>query len=201
MAMQKSKIASGLRYAGLLGLLVSAAAGPSTTPAADSPTQFMISYDELAGAGPEKYLAMFETHGDDERRLARAQSRFDAEVGILQQMVEQKWGPAAVPTVLHAMGLLGTDDLTAAKIVVTGDHAAVTCADGNHGPDLVNTPGGWKVDTTAFAKAVNGPGYLKQLRQLIRLVPDLADNLAAGKFADPDAMVTEINHRFNDLER
>src|SRR5438309_2177408 len=64
-----------------------AASQPAATrPAGDltSPKAMMLSYDALAGAGPEAYAPFYLTRSGDDERLVRTETRTDAILGMLQ---------------------------------------------------------------------------------------------------------------------
>jgi len=180
---------------------------PATQPAAktidaSTPMAFMTSYDQLAGEAPEAYQALYYMSDDadeDLQRLAHAEAKFDAQVGILQKMVQQQWDNDAVDQTLHALGLKSLRDIQAATVKETGDRASVIFADGTPGPDLIKTPQGWRLNLPAFRKSLGIPvdDYLKQIHQLAKVLPDVADGIANGKLRTSDAVVSDIVKRIN----
>jgi len=172
----------------------SSASGAAAGVDADSPSAFMLSYDQLAGADPEAYLPLYSVSGSDDRKLAAAEAKFDAEVGMLQKMVQQLWGNDAVNQTIHALGMQTADDIHAAAVTENGDHATVTYADGSAGPMLVKTPAGWRLDTTAFRKALGMPvkDYIKQLHQMSAMVAEVADGIDQKRLRSADAVAHEI---------
>jgi hypothetical protein len=174
---------------------------PTQHPAdTTTPMAFLNSYDQLAGEGPEAYRAMyFVDDSDDTQRLAQVQAKFDAEAGMLQKMVSQLWGNDAVDQTLHALGLKTMTDIHTATIKEEGDRASVTFADGTSGPELIKTPKGWRLDLPALQRSLGVPvdDYLKQIRQLTKVVPDVADGIANGKLKSPSSVVSDIVKRIN----
>jgi hypothetical protein len=180
---------------------------PATQPApkpidAATPLAFMTSYDQQAGEGPDAYQALYYLPDDaDEelKKLAHLEAKFDAQVGILQKMVQQMWGDDGVDQTLHALGLKSMKDIAAATVKEYGTRATVTFADGTPGPDLIKTPQGWRLNLPAFRKSlgVTVDEYLKQLRQLSKLLPDVADDISGGKLKTADAVVSDIVKRIN----
>jgi hypothetical protein len=163
---------------------------------------FMTSYDQLAGEGPDAYTAMYylpSDADDDLQRLAHSEAKFDAQVGILQKMVQQQWGNEAGDQVLHALGLKSLRDIQAATVKEVGERATVVFTDGTAGPDLIKTPGGWRLNLPAFRKSLGGPvdDYLKQIHQLAKLMPDVADGISTGKLKTADSVVSDIVKRIN----
>jgi hypothetical protein len=175
---------------------------PATQPAGDTrtPMAFLTTYDNLAGQGPEAYRALYSTdQNDDTQRLAEVQSKFDAEAGMLQKMVKQLWGDQAEDDVLHALGLKTMRDIQSATIKEEGNRAQVTFADGTDGPDLIKTNAGWRLNLFGFRQALGIPvdDYLKQIRQLSKVIPDIADGIANGKLKSSSAVVSDIAKRLN----
>jgi len=84
---------------------------PATQPVAvgldcHTPMAFMSSYDSLAGEDPPAYLAMyFLNDTDDIQRVAKVQAKFDAQVGMLQKIVQQKWGDDAADQIAACAGV------------------------------------------------------------------------------------------------
>jgi hypothetical protein len=169
----------------------------TTTPAA-----FLATYDSLAGAAPSQYQSMFSIGDDDDRKLAVAESKFDAQVGMLQKIVQLLWGADAVPQTVHALGMQAGEDIQTAKIVENGSHATVTYADGAAGPILVKTDGGWRLDTAAFRKSLSMPvkDYVKHLRQLSAIIADVADSIDQRKLRSLDTVIHEIAQRTSTIE-
>jgi hypothetical protein len=178
---------------------------PTTQPAkhpvdTSTPMAFLTSYDQLAGDEPEAYRAMYLIdESDDTQRLAQVQAKFDAEAGMLQKMVAELWGDDAVDQTLHALGLKTMRDVQAATIKEEGDRASVTFADGTSGPELIKTPQGWRLNLLALEHSLGVPvdDYLKQIRQLTKVVPDVADGIASGKLKNTTAVVSDIVKRIN----
>jgi hypothetical protein len=166
---------------------------------------FMTAYDNLAGENPDAYLAMYYLDDqDDTQRLAHVEAKFDAEVGMLQKIVQKKWGEDAVDQTLHALGLKTMRDIQAATVKEKGHHASVIFADGTPGPDLIKTKdGGWKLDLPSFCTSLGMPvdDYLKQIRLLSKILPDVADGIAGEKLKDPSAVVSDIVRRINATAR
>jgi hypothetical protein len=197
-------VLSGFLLSTNFGGLVLADA-PATQPAAgavdtSTPMKFLVSYDQLAGQGPESYRALYSIDAnDDSQRLAEVESKFDAEVGMLQKISRLLWGDDGVDQTLHALGLKTMTDIQSATIKQTGDRATITFADGTVGPELVKTPAGWRLDLAAFRQSLGIPvdDYLKQIRQLSKVVPGVADGIADGKLKNPSAVVSDIVKRIN----
>jgi hypothetical protein len=191
-----------------LCLLLAASAladAPATQPArhgpnTSTPMAFLVSYDKLAGEDPAAYRAMYANDdSDDTQRLAEVQAKFDAEAGMLQKMVQKLWGDDGVDQTLHALGLKTMRDIQLATINQTGDSATVTFADGTIGPELVYTSHGWRLNLRAFRQSLGVPvdDYLKQIRQLSKIIPDVADGIADGRLKSPSAVVSDIVRRIN----
>jgi hypothetical protein len=136
---------------------------------------------------------------DDTQRLAKVQAKFDAQVGMLQKIVQEKWGDDAVDQMLHALGLKSLRDIKTATVKETGDRATVTFSDGTPGPQLIKTKDGWRLDLPAFCASLGMPvdDYLKQIRQLSLILPDIADGIVDQKLKDPSAVVTDIAKRID----
>jgi hypothetical protein len=117
---------------GLLPVVHSRADLPQTATSLNeidtsTPLQFMLSYDRLAGADQDAYLPLYQITPDtDDLKLAQAECRFDAQIGMLQKIVQLRFGGDATAQAIHAFGLQTADDIKAAKIVQTGDTAVVT---------------------------------------------------------------------------
>jgi hypothetical protein len=190
---------------GIISLSYAAAQTPTTEPAtrhidASTPLAFMTSYDALAGEDPPAYSALyFVDDTDDVQRLAKVQAKFDAQVGMLQKIVQQKWGDDGVDQLLHALGLKSLRDIQTANIREYGRRATVQFADGTPGPDLIKVKDEWRLNMPAFSKSLGMPvdDYLTQIRQLAKILPDVADGIVDGKLKDPSAMVGDIAKRIN----
>jgi hypothetical protein len=189
----------------LIGAALAHADAPTSQPTTQpldcsTPTAFMTSYDQLAGQDPPAYLAMYSLDdSDDAQRLAKVESTFDAQVGMLQKIVQQKWGDDGVDQMLHALGLRSLRDIQTSIVKEIGPRATVTFADGTPGPGLIKTKDGWRLDIPAFCKSLGMPvdDYLKQIRQLSKILPDVADGIADGRLKDASAVVSDIAKRIN----
>jgi hypothetical protein len=172
---------------------------PPTTQLGDlsTPRAMMLTYDAQSGAGPEAFVPFFVTHNADEERLVRAEARIDAMLGMLQVMVEKKWGPEAVNTVLHAFDSKTRDDIKSAKVSVTGDVALMMWPDKAPPLQIVRTPEGWKIDAAAMTKSIGETvdEYVKDLQSISPVVTDIADAIAEGKLATPEAAAVEARRR------
>ena len=178
------------------------ASQPATKPFdASTPMAFMTSYDQLAGESPEAYQALyFLGENDDElQRLAHVEAKFDAQVGVLQKMVQLQWGNDAVDQTLHTLGLKSLRDIQAATVKESGDRASVIFPDGTPGPDLIKTPQGWRLNLSAFRKSLGLPidDYLKQVHQLAKILPAVGDSISGGQLKTSDAVVSDIVKRIN----
>ena len=120
------------------------------------------------------------------QRVAKVQAKFDAQVGMLQKIVQEKWGNGRMKQMLHALGLKTLHDVESAEIKQTGRHATVIFADGTPGPDLIRIRAGWRLDMPAFCTSLGMPvdNYLKQIRQISNILPDVADGVANEKLRD-----------------
>jgi hypothetical protein len=173
-----------------------------TPPPLDTttPMAFMISYDRLAGEDPPAYLAMYDLdEQDDIQRLAKVQAKFDAQVGMLQKIIQEKWGDDAVDQMLHALGLKSLRDIQTATVKEIGDRATVVFSDGTPGPELIKTKAGWRLDLPAFCSSLGMPvdDYLKQIHQLSNILPDVADGVVDQKLKDPSSVVSDIVKRIS----
>jgi hypothetical protein len=193
-----------LSRVGVVAVLADAA--PATRPVAAPTTQLgdlstprtmMLTYDAQSGAGPEAFVPFFVTHNADEERLVRAEARIDAMLGMLQVMVEKKWGASAVNTVLHAFDSKTRDDIKSAKVSVTGDVALMMWPDRAPPLQIVRTAQGWKIDAAAMTKSigVSVDEYIKDLQTMSPVVSDIADAIAEGKLATPAAAAAETQRR------
>ena len=163
-----------------------------------TPMAFLVSYDKLAGEDPSAYREMYANDDtDDTQRLAQVQAKFDAQAGMLQMMVQKLWGDDGVDQTLHALGLKTMRDIDSATIKQAGDSATVTFADGTIGPELIYTSHGWRLNLHAVRQSLGVPvdDYLKQIRQLSKIIPDIADAIADGRLKNPSAVVSEIVKR------
>ena len=172
---------------------------PPTTQLGDlsTPRAMMLTYDAQSGAGPEAFLPFFLTHNADEERLVRAEARTDAMLGMLQVIVEKKWGAAAVDTVLHAFDSKTRDDIKSAKVSVTGDVALMMWPDKAPPLQIVRTPEGWKIDAAAMTKSIGETvdEYVKDLQSIAPVVTDIAGAIADGNHATPEAAAAEARRR------
>lgn len=187
----------------LLSASLARADEPTTQPAkrglnTSTPMAFLVSYDSLAGADPAAYRELYANDdSDDTQRLAEVQAKFDAQAGMLQKMVQKLWGDDGVDQTLHALGLKTMRDMQTATIKQAGDSATVTFADGTIGPELIYTSHGWRLNLRAFRQSIGVPvdDYLKQIRQLSKIIPDVADGIANGQLKNPSAVVSDIVKR------
>ena len=93
-----NRLAILLLFAAFFAPYIALADAPASQPTTRKvntfrPMDFMRSYDQLAGEDPAAYLAMYSIdENDDSRRLAYVESKFDSQVGMLQKIVQEKWG-------------------------------------------------------------------------------------------------------------
>ena len=120
--MQRFRLISFLILLATLG-----AAAPTTNPAPDTttPMGLLRTSDALAGAGPEAYLPLYYAADDDQRRLANFETKLDAQFGMLQVMLEKKWGTSSAIEICHALGNLSAADAKPDGVQINGDHATV----------------------------------------------------------------------------
>ena len=108
-------------------------------------------------------------------------------------------GDSAVTEILHALGLRSLSDIQAGVVKENNGHATVIFADGTPGPVLVRTLQGWRLDVAAFRESLGIPvdDYLKQIRKLGKILPDVADGIANGKLTSSSAAVSDIVKRID----
>jgi hypothetical protein len=185
-------------------LLTTLGAGASTTsPAADTttPMGLLRTSDALAGAGPEAYLPLYYAADDDQRRLADFETKLDAQFGMLQLMLEKKWGTPAAIEICHALGNLSAADTKADGVQINGDHATVAWNGVYQPQPLIRIDGQWKFDLTGELKT-----YKETVEECIETyrvgsknVADFATDVDAGKFASAADATAAAKKRFADL--
>jgi hypothetical protein len=166
-----------------------------------TPKAAMLSYDRQSGGGPEVFIPFYQIKGNEDEELVLAITHTDSMLGLLQVMVEKKWGNAGVNTVLHAFGSKTRDDMIAATVTVTGDRAKLAWADGGPPVAMVRVDGEWKIDATAYRKSLGVPvgDYAASLRALSPVISDVADAIDAGKLTMPEAAAAEATRRIKEL--
>jgi hypothetical protein len=188
---------------------------PASQPAAASTTQqsdfstpraMMLSYDALAGAGPQAFEPFYLTQNADDQRLVRAEARTDAMLGMLQLIVEKKWGKAGVDPVLHAFGSKTHSDIVAAKVKVDGDRATLIWADDQGDPpvEMVKSADGrWQIDAGAMRKQLGESvdSYVASMQALSPIISDIADAIDGGKLTTPAAAAAETQRRIAALRQ
>src|SRR5439155_27200806 len=99
--------------------------------------------------------------------------------------------------VLHAFDSKTRDDIKTAKVSVTGDVALMMWPDRAPPLQIVRTAEGWKIDAAAMTKSigVSVDEYVKDLQTMSPVVTDIADAIAEGKLATPDAAAAETRRR------
>jgi hypothetical protein len=185
-------------------LLTTLGAGaPTTSPAVDTttPMGLLRTADALAGAGPEAYLPLYYAADDEQRRLANFETKLDAQFGMLQIMLEKKWGASAAIEICHAMGNLSAADAKPDGVQIDGDHASIAW-NGTYLPQLlVRIDGQWKFDVTGELKT-----YKETVDECIatyrvgsKNVADFATDIDADKFASAADATAAAKKRFADL--
>jgi hypothetical protein len=180
-------------------------AAPTTAPAPDAttPMGLLRLSDSLAGAGPEAYLPLYYAADDDQRRLAGFESKLDAQFGLLQVMLEKKWGTSAAIEICHALGNLSAADVKSGGVQIDGDHATVTWnSDSVYPPlDLVRVEGQWKFDLAAELRTYKETAdeCIDGYRRGSQNVADFATDVDAGKFTSAADATAQAKKRFADL--
>jgi hypothetical protein len=162
------------------------AATPTTAISNDAstPTGMLHTADALAGAGPEAYLRFYQANNADQQRMAQNETRVDAQFGMMQLLVQKKWGASAADDITHALGGYTTADEDAADLKIDGDHATVAWKDNSAPLKLVRINGQWKIDLGATLQLVNeSPDeYVENFRRMSGLLADFADAIDSNKF-------------------
>jgi hypothetical protein len=175
------------------------AAAPTTAVSDDAaaPRAMLHAADALAGAGPEAYLRFYQVNNGDQQRMAQSETRVDAQFGMMQLLVEKKWGASAADDITHALGGYTTADEDAADLTIDGDHATVAWKDGSTPLKMIRVNGQWKIDLGATLQLVNeSPDqYVENFRRMSGLLADLADAIDADKFKTAAQATDDAKHR------
>lgn len=163
----------------------------------------MLNYDLRAGSGPEAFIPFFHTRGPEDERLVHAAARTDAMLGMLQMIVEKKWGSDSVNTVLHAFGSKTRDDMEAASVIGDAERALLTWSDGSEPVTMVRVDGEWKIDATFFRQSIKMPldDYIQLLRNVSPVIRDIADAIADGRLTTPEMTAAEVRGRLTKMKR
>jgi hypothetical protein len=153
--------------------------------------------DALNGSDPDAFLQFYQATSADERRMAKTEARFDAEFGLLQLLVEKKWGTAAGDAVTHAMGGETIPDAEAARLSITGDRATLAWMDGSTPLHLIKVSGCWKIDlgATMSSLKLTPEQYIDGFHKMSAMVADFAESVDAGKFKTLDQAVADAKRR------
>jgi hypothetical protein len=186
-----------------LMLLTTVATGAPTTgpaPDASTPKGLLLVSDGLAGAGPEAYAPLYYAADDDQRRLANFETKLDAQFGMLQVMLEKKWGTSAATEICHALGNLSAADAKADGVQIDGDHATVTWNSDSVYPPLalIRVDGQWKFDLAGELKTdkMSVDDCIDTYRRGSQNVSDFATDVDAGKFTSAADALEQAKKRF-----
>jgi hypothetical protein len=188
------------------GVARAATSGPASTAASQrsvagadctTPLGMLRKSDALNGAEPEAFAQFYEAASDDERRMARTEARFDAEFGLLQVLVEKKWGKDAGDAITHAMGGETIPDAEAARLTITGDRATLAWKDNSAPLHLIKVGGVWKIDLAATIAAldITPEQYVQGFHKMSALVADFAESIDAGKLKTLEQAVADAKRR------
>jgi uncharacterized protein YunC (DUF1805 family) len=195
----------------ILLLRVSVALGsgtPATLPTTQpmdlsTPKAMMLSYDRLAGDDPAAFVPFYATHNPEEEKLVAAEARSEAMYGLLQVMVQEKWGNDGMNTVLRAFGVKTRDDIVAGTVDVDGETARFVWSDDTPAIDLVKKDGGWRIDATKFKNSLgmSVDDYVDSLHDMSPVLSDIADGIDQGKLGTPAAAAAEVERRLKAMNR
>jgi hypothetical protein len=183
------------------------ASTPTTRPATitvddqSSPMAMMRASDILRDVGPDAYVRFYHAQGDDGKRMMAAETRADAQFGLLILMIEKKWGKAADDDITHALGGFTMADLEAGDLKIDGDHATLA-AKGDDTPfQLIRIDGKWKFDIEAMRKQLNQTPdeYVDGYSRFSGLLSDYADAIDKGQIKTVDQAVSEAKRRYDAL--
>lgn len=175
------------------------ATAPSQAGAFDAstPLGMLKKADALNGAEPEAFAQFYNATNDDERRMAKTEARFDSEFGMLQLLVEKKWGKDAGDAITHAMEGQTIPDAEAAKLTVDGDHATLAWKDQSAPLKLIKVGGEWKIDLAATISTlgVTADQYIDGFHKMSAMVADFADAVDGGKLKTLSEAVADAKKR------
>ena len=181
-----------------------AATLPTTQPLDFStPKAMLLSYDRSAGGGVTVFIQFYATHNAEEEKLVAEESRSESMYGLLQVMVQQKWGNDGMNTVLHAFGEKTHDDIQAGTVDVDGDTARFNWSDDSPPVPFVRKDGRWKIDATSFKNSLgmSVDDYITSLHAMFPVIADIADGIDSGKLDSPTAVAAEIERRLKAMNQ
>lgn len=196
----------------LLATRVSAALASDTHTATEPTTQpldfstpkaMLLSYDRCAGGDVTVFIQFYATHNAEEEKLVAAESRSEAMYGLLQVIVQQKWGNDGMNTVLHAFGEKTHDDIVAGTVTVDGDTARFIWGDDSPPVPFVKKDGRWKIDATGFKNSLgmSVDDYIQSLHEMSPVLSDIAEGIDQGKLDTPAATAAEIQRRLKAMNQ
>jgi len=175
------------------------AASPTTAVSDDvsTPRAMMHAADAQAGAGPEAYLRFYQASNADQQRMAQSETRVDAQFGMMQLLVEKKWGASAADDITHVLGGYTSADEDTADLKIDGDHATVAWKDDSSPLKMVRVNGQWKIDLAATLKLINESpdDYIEGFRRMSSLLADFADAIDAEKFKTAEQATADAKRR------
>ena len=167
----------------------------------DSPKGALKAYNAAMRTGDVATMVLLQSAtNDDERLVARSCAQSDMEVGKLIRTAREKFGDDAAKKVSLAVNDEGDDDVDAATETVNGDHGGVTFAGGGDPSPLIRVNGTWKIDVAAMLKQYDGPAEALSDQVIHRgsAAKVTAQELLAGQYATPDALVNALKERLKD---
>jgi hypothetical protein len=145
-------------------------------------------------------VALQYATNDDERLVARSCAQSDFEVGKLIRTTREKFGDDAAKKISIAISDEGDDDVDAASQTIIGDHAGITFPGGGDPSPLIRADDAWKIDVATMLKQYDGTAQTLS-DQVIRrgsAAKVTTQELLAGQYANPDALIDALKDRLKD---
>jgi hypothetical protein len=182
---------------------VASAPAMQTSDDDSTPLGMLRASDALNGAEPAAFARFYHATNDDERRMARTEARFDSEFGLLQLLVEKKWGKDAGDAITHAMDGETIPDAEAAALAVDGDQATLTWKDNSAPLHLIKVGGRWRIDLAATLRSLNitAEQYIDGFQKMGSMVADFAESIDTGKLTTLAEAVADAKRRTASLSQ
>ena len=137
---------------------------------------------------------------DDQKRVAKALSNVDLELAKLRKLVAAKWNKETGDLVMHAFRDVTSEDIEAAKEVVTGDKAKISGKYFSDTVTLIKVDNGWKISLPdAMAAGAKADDMIQTADDLIQIMQSVTQELSVNKYANPSLMNRAILRRVKEV--
>jgi hypothetical protein len=150
-----------------------------------APRAALLMYDKIVGPHDvARAREAYHARTTRERAIADVLAKLDASLANLRAQATAKFDPDVADAMLHVVKASTKSDINQARIVVTGDTAAVTFPGAETPTEMVKVNGDWKISVKDMLKGPNpNPRAFRQAMSKLQAgVDKVADKIQQGQY-------------------